>query len=236
MHTFDDDPTGQWQPHWRRLEAANAAERIGWALENFGEHIVLASSFGAQAAVCLHLVTRQRPDIPVILVDTGYLFPETYQFTDQLTERLGLNLHVYRPRLSPAWLEARYGRLWEEGREGLERYNGIVKVEPMRRALNDLGAEAWFSGLRRAQARSRRQTGVLELQNGRVKIHPIIDWSDDDVAAYLTRHDLPRNPRWHQGYASIGDVHTSRPLTDGLTEEETRFFGIKRECGLHQHV
>ncbi len=235
MHTLSGT-AGVWQSHNGRLETESAAERVSWALETFGERIVLASSFGAQAAVCLHLVTRQRPDIPVVLIDTGYLFPETYQFADQLTERLGLKLHVYRPRLSPAWLEARHGRLWEKGREGLERYNRIVKVEPMRRALDDLQAEAWFSGVRREQARSRRNTGVLELQNGRHKVHPIIDWSEREVEDYLTQHELPRNPRWHQGYASIGDFHTSRPLSDDLTEEESRFFGIKRECGLHQHV
>lgn len=75
---------------------------------------MLTSSFGAQAAVCLHMVTRQRPDIPVILVDTGYLFPETYRYIDDLTQRLDLNLQVYRAALSPAWQEARYGRLWEQ--------------------------------------------------------------------------------------------------------------------------
>ncbi len=89
------------------LEALDAAGRVRWALAHLpGEH-VLSSSFGAQAAVLLHLVTRQRPDIPVVLVDTGYLFPDTYRFVDDLTMRLGLNLKVYLPQVSPAWIEAR---------------------------------------------------------------------------------------------------------------------------------
>jgi hypothetical protein len=86
--------------------------------------VVLTSSFGAQSAVCLHLVTQQA-DIPVVLVDTGYLFPETYQFIDELSERLSLNLHIYRAQHSAAWQEARYGKLWEQGLEGIERYNWL---------------------------------------------------------------------------------------------------------------
>lgn len=219
-----------------RLAGVSAEQRVRWALDRFADRVVLSSSFGAQAAVSLHLVTRQRPDIPVVLVDTGYLFPETYQFVDELQKRLSLNLKVYRPRLTPAWLEARYGRLWEQGVEGIDRYNALVKVEPMRRALRDLGAEAWFAGLRRQQAGSREHLEVLAVQNGRYKVHPIIDWTDRDVYQYLQENDLPYHPLWHQGYVSIGDVHTTRRLEDGMSEEETRFYGLKRECGLHEHV
>ncbi|QIT56608.1 phosphoadenylyl-sulfate reductase [Aquisalimonas sp. 2447] len=218
------------------LEQATAQERVQWGLEQFGQRIVLSSSFGAQAAVSLHMVTRARPDIPVILVDTGYLFPETYRFVDDLTERLGLNLHVYRNALSPAWQEARYGKLWEQGVDGIDQYNRMNKVEPMQRALAELRAEAWFAGLRRQQASSREGLDVVAEQNGRFKVHPLIDWTDRDVYRYLVDHDLPYHPLWHQGYVSIGDVHTTRRLDDGMTEEETRFFGLKRECGLHEHV
>src|SRR5208282_4147821 len=111
------------------LEKVSAEERVRWALERFRPDIMLSSSFGAQSAVSLHLVTRQWPEIPVVLVDTGYLFPETYRFVDQLTARLKLNLKVYRSPLSPAWQEARHGKLWEQGAEGIERYNQINKVE-----------------------------------------------------------------------------------------------------------
>lgn len=218
------------------LEQLDAESRVSWALEQFRQRIVLSSSFGAQSAVSLHLVTSQQPDIPVILVDAGYLFPETYRFVDELTQRLDLNLHVFRPRLSPAWQEARYGKLWEQGVEGLDRYNLMNKVQPMQRALGELGADAWFAGLRRQQSSSRNERQVLEQQNGRIKVHPIIDWTDRDVYQYLTRHGLPYHPLWHEGYVSIGDVHTTRRLADGMNEEDTRFFGLKRECGLHELV
>ncbi len=218
------------------LADRSAQERVIWALERFGDRIVLASSFGAQAAVNLHMVTREWPDIPVILVDTGYLFPETYQFVDELVDKLKLNLKTYRAPMSPAWQEARFGKLWEQGLEGLEQYNRINKVEPMRRALEDLGAEAWFAGLRRQQSRSRSQLDVLARQNGRTKVHPLVDWTDRDIYRYLTANGLDYHPLWHQGYVSIGDVHTTRRLADGMSEEDTRFFGLKRECGLHDQV
>lgn len=219
-----------------RLEAANAEERVAWALATFRPRIALSSSFGAQAAVSLHLVARQWTEIPVILVDTGYLFSETYEFIDLLTERLSLNLKVYRAAMSPAWQERRYGKLWEQGLNGIELYNRINKVEPMNRALGELGVDAWIAGLRRQQSKSRENTSVLAVANDRIKVHPIVDWTDKDVFDYLKRHDLPYHPLWEQGYVSIGDWHTSRKLTDGLTPEETRFFGLKRECGLHEDV
>lgn len=220
----------------RELELLSAEQRVAWTLENFPDQVVLTSSFGAQSAVCLHLVTVQQPDIPVVVVDTGYLFPETYRFIDALSERLALNLHIYRAEQSAAWQEARYGKLWEQGLEGIERYNRINKVEPMQRALKELNAAAWISGLRRQQAQSRQNLDVLLWRNGRCKAHPLIDWTDRDVYRYLTQHDLPYHPLWEQGYVSIGDVHTTSRLADGMSEEDTRFFGLKRECGLHEHV
>jgi phosphoadenosine phosphosulfate reductase len=217
-----------------RLERLGAAGRIRWALEFLpGTHVV-SSSFGVQSAVMLHLLTRELPEIPVILVDTGYLFPETYGFVDELTERLGLNLKVYRSSLSPAWQEARLGRLWEQGLEGIEHYNQLNKVEPMGRALVELEAGTWFAGLRRQQAGSRSTLPALRIQDGRFKLHPVIDWSSRDVHRYLQRHQLPYHPLWEKGYVSVGDVHTTRPLGEGMSEEQTRFFGLKRECGLHE--
>src|SRR5450755_3316236 len=89
----------------RRLSGASPSERVSWALGQFGDALVFSTSFGAQSAVMLHLATRIAPGIPVVFIDTGYLFPETYQFADLLTRRLRLNLRVYRAAESPAWLE-----------------------------------------------------------------------------------------------------------------------------------
>lgn len=216
------------------LEGKSAQDRVAWAVDHLKPEIILSSSFGAQAAVCLHLCTQVWPELPIVLTDTGYLFPETYRFIDELTERLNLNLHVFHSELSPAWQEARWGKQWEQGVEGIERYNRINKVEPMQRALDVLGAQGWIVGLRRQQSSTRKKLGVLGIQSGYLKVHPIVDWNDKDVYDYLTKHDLPYNPLWEQGYVSIGDWHTSHKLVDGMAEEETRFFGLKRECGLHE--
>ena len=211
-----------------------AEGRVEWAAREYAGSIVLSSSFGAQAAVMLGLIAQVDPTIPVVLIDTGYLFPETYRFADELISRLKLDLRVYRPDLSPGWMEARHGRLWEQGIEGLAAYNKIAKVEPMQRALRELKARAWLAGLRRSQASTREDLPIAGLQDGRVKILPIVDWSDRDVHQYLSRHGLPYHPLWDRGYISIGDIHTTRPLTAELTPEQTRFFGLKRECGLHE--
>ena len=215
------------------LATATAEERVAYALDHWKSDILLTSSFGAQAAVLLHMVTRLWPEIPVVLLDTQYLFPETYRFVDELTERLGLNLKVYQSPLSREWQEARWGKLWEQGVEGITRFNVVNKVEPMGRALDELEVSAWITGLRRSQSSTRAGLQTLAVQEGRTKVHPIYDWSNKEVHQYLTRHELPYHPLWFEGYVSIGDVQTSRPLGADMTEEETRFFGLKRECGLH---
>ena len=217
----------------RWLGTLPAQERIAWARDSLAGPHALSTSFGVQSAVSLHLLTRAMPDIPVLLVDTGYLFPETYRYADALTERLALNLQVVRPQVGRAWMEARHGKLWEQGRAGLDAYNRQRKVEPMQRALRELGVLCWFAGLRRSQASTRAGIEFLELRDGRWKLHPIADWDDVAVGAYMLQHDLPEHPLVAQGYVSVGDVHTTRPLEPGMDAAQTRFFGLRRECGLH---
>ncbi|MDC5837831.1 phosphoadenylyl-sulfate reductase [Vibrio europaeus] len=216
------------------LEQLTAQQRVAWALENLEGQFAVSSSFGIQAAVMLHLVTEQKPDIPVILTDTGYLFPETYRFIDQLSEQLTLNLKVYRAKESANWQEARYGKLWEQGIEGIEKYNKLNKVEPMRRALDELEVGTWFSGLRREQSKTRASLPILSIQNGVFKFLPVIDWTNKDVHYYLEQNGLSYHPLRDEGYLSVGDTHTSKKWEPGMSEEETRFFGLKRECGLHE--
>lgn len=218
----------------RAIEFLSPAQRIERAAELLpGEH-VLTSSFGAQSAAMLHLVNAVIPGVPVVLLDTGYLFPETYSFIDELTERLNLNLKVFRADTSAAWQEMRFGKLWNQGVGGIERYNRINKQEPMDRALNELHAGTWFAGLRRAQATTRSRIAPIESRRGRYKVHPLFDWSDKDIGRYLEKHNLPYHPLWQKGYVSIGDWHTTRSLAEVASLEDLRFFGLKRECGLHE--
>lgn len=215
------------------LGSVDAAARVRWALANLPGPFALSSSFGAQAAVSLHLVAQADPGIPVILIDTGYLFPETYQFIDQLQKQLHLNIQRFASPQSVPEFEAQYGKLWEQGREGLDKYLELRKIEPMRRALQTLGTQTWFAGLRRSQAESRARLNPLEARDGRFKMHPIYDWSDRDVYLYLKAHGLSYHPLWDQGYISIGDWHSTKSLSEVTSAEELRFSGLKRECGIH---
>ncbi len=219
----------------RRFEAAPPEEIVDWAARCFGSGLVLSTSFGIQSAVMLHLVTRVVPDVPVVWVDTGYLPAETYRFADALTQRLGLNLHVAQSSVSPARMEALHGRLWEAGtKEALDRYDRLRKVEPMQRALGELGATAWLSGVRADQTAHRARLPIVGRQGDRYKISPILRWTNRDVHRYLKRHDLPYHPLFDAGYATVGDWHSSRPVTVADADaRDTRFGGLKQECGLH---
>ncbi|MEW6981075.1 phosphoadenylyl-sulfate reductase [Colwelliaceae bacterium 6471] len=215
------------------LEQQSAVERVEWAMANLPGHFVLSSSFGIQSAVMLHLMTQIDANIPVIVTDTGHLFPETYRFIDELTERLKLNLHVYSAKESAAWQLARHGEQWLQDAEALKQYNRKNKVEPLERGLNELEAGTWFSGVRRQQSEHRQGLSVVNILRGRFKVHPIIDWTNRDVHQYLTQHGLPYHSLWDKGYVSVGDVHSTRPLALGMDESDTRFSGMQRECGLH---
>ena len=205
---------------------------IRWASETFGDGLAMTSSFGAQSAVMLHLVTRVVPDLPIILIDTGYLFPETYHFVQDLTKRFSLNLKVYTPRVTPARYEALHGRTWEYA-EGLSHYHEVFKVEPLQRALEELNVTAWLAGLRGDQTDHRATLRTVEKQDNLYKVHPILKWTRQDIGKYMAEHKLPYHPLVEKGYASIGDTHSSRPISEGENERDGRFGGFAQECGIH---
>jgi phosphoadenosine phosphosulfate reductase len=219
----------------RQLSDRDAISIIEWAAETFGESLVMSTSFGIQASVMLHLATQIVPNIPIIWIDTGYLPSETYKFAEELTQKLNLNLKVYQGEISPARMEALYGRLWDrKDLESLNLYDRLRKVEPMQRALQELKAQAWLAGLRKDQTAHRQQLGKIGQQNNRYKILPILNWNSRDIYQYLTKYDLPYHPFFDLGYVTVGDWHSSRPLTaDDSNERDTRFHGLKQECGLH---
>lgn len=203
------------------LDRQSPQERIENALDLFGDGLVLTTSFGIQSAAMLHLATSIAPKIPVVFVDTGYLFPETYRFAAELTERLDLNLHTYRPRRTAAMQEAIDGQRWKGDAAARSAYNLENKVEPMERAVRDLNAAAWLSGVRSAQSGYRKALKVVENGDSFTKIYPILEWSNKDIHGYLKDNDLPYHPLFDEGYVSVGDVHSSSPGTQ------------RGECGLH---
>ncbi|MUI52494.1 phosphoadenylyl-sulfate reductase [Aliivibrio fischeri] len=216
------------------LGSLTAEQRVRWALKYLVGNQALTSSFGIQSSVCLHLYNQIQPNIPVIFIDTGYLFPETYQFINKLKIDLCLNVRVFRSEMSPSWQEATYGELWSQGVSGLKKFNRINKVEPMARAINELSLSVWHSGLRKEQSDTRKQLRFLDIQGHQFKFLPILDWSDEDVEIYIKEHDLDYHPLYYKGYVSVGDVHSSEPLKEGMAPEQSRFGGVFRECGLHE--
>jgi len=217
------------------VDRMSAEEIVRWADATFGDGLVVSTSFGIQSAVILHLAACVRPDIAVVWVDTGYLPPETYHYAETLTDKLQLNLKVYQASMSPARMEAIHGRLWEQDDvEALNLYDRIRKVEPMQRALVELGAKAWIAGLRSDQTEHRSTLKPVGVQWERHKILPILKWTSKDVYQYMMRHELPFHPLYEKGYTTVGDWHSSRPAgADDEHERDSRFRGLKQECGLH---
>ena len=218
-----------------QLKDATPQEIIQWACETFGDRCAMTSSFGINSAVMLHLVTQVKRDINIIAIDTGYLLPDTYHFANQLTNLLGLNVRWYAPRISTAHIEALHGELWKNDDDAsYQKYFDYTKGEPMQRALRELDVKAWIAGLGARQTQFRSTLRAVELQNGIYKIHPILKWGPKEKYFYLKEHGLPEHPLHEQGYASVGDWHSSRPVSkDDDNERDTRFGGKRQECGLH---
>lgn len=215
------------------LAALKAGDRLELLAARFGDRLAASTSFGLQSAVMLDLLARHAPRVPVVFIDTGYLFPETYRYAAELVERFGTDLRIYQPRMSAARMEALHGRLWEGGGESLEQYGLITKVEPMNRALTELGAEVWISGVRRSQSSTRADRAFAERQKRTLKVYPILDWADAQVSAYMHDRGLPPHPLAAMGYVTMGDWHSTSPAAPGGDAESTRFNGEKYECGLH---
>lgn len=213
------------------LETLRAGERISWIYETYGSRVVASSSFGLQAAVMLHLIAEHAPKIPVVWVDTGYLFPETYRYLEELSARFAVDLRRYVPQMTAAHQESLHGKLWEDDPKEYARLN---KIEPMNRALKEIGADIWLSGLRRSQSSTRVDRPLAEQQGRTMKVYPILDWADAQVASYFHTHDLPVHPLAEKGYLTMGDWHSTRKPEAGEAAESTRFNGQKYECGLHE--
>jgi len=216
-----------------QLSDLKAEERVAWAWSKYGRGLVLSTSFGLQSAVMLHLVRSVSTDIPVIFIDTGHLFPETYHYSEKLRKEYGVEAKVYSASSSPLYQEVRYGKLWEQGKEGIKKYNLLNKVEPMHRALKELEATAWLAGLRRQQSSTRAQRTFIEKQNGIAKVYPILDWDDKTISKYLADHNLPPHALEGAGYASVGDWHSTKKLSEAGSRDKARHGGHQRECGLH---
>ena len=164
-----------------------------WAL-SLGRSPIVSTSFGPYAAVTLHLASQIQPDIPVLWVDAGYGTPAMYRFADALTAQLGLKLHIVRPRRSRAHREAAEGPLPLLGDPRHAEFTREVKLEPFDRALTELRAGVWLTGIRGEETAARAEMQPVSMTaNGLVKVAPVLHWHSQQMHEYLKQHSLPNN-------------------------------------------
>lgn len=214
-----------------RLERASPKERLAFAVDAFGDGLLFTSSFGAQSGVLLHLWSQVARHLPVVFIDTGFLFPETLRYRDSLAALYGLEVKVVRPAVAPDELRAIHGEdLPRRDPDLCCELNKVSPLAPLRDA-----ARAWVSGLRRDQGASRRDVAILEPDvDGLVRVHPLATFTKQDVAAYLARHEIPEHPLARRHYLSIGCAPCTEPVADGEDERAGRWAWTgKTECGLH---
>lgn len=213
-----------------RLEACDARARLAYAVEAFGERLLFTSSFGAQSGVLLHLWSEVARHLPVVFIDTGFLFPETLAYRDELVKRLGLELRILKPDIANADFVARYGD--DIQRRDPDFCCGLNKVAPLAPLREN--ARGWVSGLRRDQSHAREGLAILERDEHLVRVHPLASFTRNDVASYLAAHDIPEHPLVKRRYLSIGCAPCTRAVLDGEDERAGRWaWTQKTECGLH---
>jgi phosphoadenosine phosphosulfate reductase len=216
-----------------RFAAAAPAAVVAWAVAQFPGRLAVSCSFGgASGMVLVDLALRLDPAVPVVYVDTDFLFPETYATVRAVEQRYGIRAVAVRSVLPPETQARLYGpALWERDADAC---CALRKVEPMQAVLSRF--DAYLTGLRRDQAATRAETPIVQwdAKFGLLKLNPLATWSEREVWAYIVAHDLPYNPLHDRGYPSIGCTNCTRPVAPGADPRSGRWSGSEKvECGLH---
>ncbi|GGX70608.1 phosphoadenylyl-sulfate reductase (thioredoxin) [Tateyamaria omphalii] len=196
----------------------------------FEGRVGLVSSFGTEAAILLHMVSRIDPYVPIIFLDTWKHFPETLEYRDTLVRQLGLsNIQTVTPRPDALKADDPDGLLHQRNPDLCCH---VRKSVPMLKSLRSLSC--WITGRKRQQAATRSDMTLFEIQDRWIKVNPLIDWTPEDVDNYFTEHDLPRHPLQAQGYPSIGCAVCTKPVAPGDDPRAGRWADSdKTECGIH---
>ncbi len=222
-----------------RLEKLPPEDRLAYAVDLFGDKLMFTSSFGAGSAVLLHLWSRVASHLPVIFLDTGFLFSETLAYKNLLAKRLGLNVKTVHPEIArDAFLAANGSDVMYTNSDFCCAHNKVAPLAPMLK-----NADAWVSGLRRDQSETRKNTPIL-LTTARdddsgtyLKVHPLATLTATNIAEYMQKFDLPEHPLKAKRYLSIGCEPCTRPVEEGEDERAGRWAGSgKTECGLHSRA
>lgn len=216
-----------------RFEDAPAEAVLRWALDEFGDEVALATGFGAEGCVLVHMLARMDKRARLFYLDTGLLFPETYELKERLEARYDVRFERRASSLSLSEQASSYGeRLWERSPAECCR---LRKIEPLVETL--AGLRAWITAIRRDQSPARADAHVVERDKkfGLIKINPLAHWSNKDVWNFIVKHEVPYNPLHDQGYPSIGCAPCTTPVQIGEDPRAGRWRGAtKTECGLHQ--
>ena len=223
------------EEHYGALATGEPRTILGWAATTI-DRLAIATSFQSSGLVILHMMRDIRPGLPVLFLDTGFHFDETLEFKDHIASMWDLNVVVLRGDHGSARRQAEiYGPALYQ--RDPDKCCFINKVEPLQRALANY--DGWISGLRRDQSPLRAATPIVEAQmlpsgDEVMKIHPLAQWTRDDVAAYVTEHGIPTHPLLEQGFRSIGCQPCTRAISDDEDERAGRWDGVaKTECGIH---
>lgn len=219
----------------RRLQDRPPWESLAWAAERFAPRVAFATGFGAEGCLVIDLIARHRLPIEIFTLDTGLLFPETYDLWRRLEGHYGLRIRPVRPALTVLEQARDEGDgLWHRDPD---RCCSLRKTEPLSHALS--GLDAWVTAIRREQTPERRGAEVVEWDGrfGLVKVNPLATWTHEEVWAHLRAHRVPVNPLHALGYPSIGCAPCTSPVRPGEEPRAGRWRGrLKTECGLHARL
>jgi phosphoadenosine phosphosulfate reductase len=221
-----------WSEAAERLQGAHPREVLRWAVDTFYPRLTMATAFGPEGCVILHLLAEVEPRVRVFNLETGYQFPETLALRDRIAERYGIEVELIRPATTVAEYEARNGG--PVYAHDPDRCCADRKLGPLRRAI--AGYDAWISAIRADQSAHRARASVVgwDAKFGLVKVNPLLTWTKRDVWAFVVANKVPYNPLHDQGFPSIGCWPCTRPVGPGGDERDGRWAGqAKTECGLH---
>jgi phosphoadenosine phosphosulfate reductase len=222
----------EWTDVNARLMGSTPRAILEWAVARFQPRLTMATAFGAEGCLLIHLLAELDAKVRVFNLDTGYQFPETLALCEQLRERYGIEVELVRPDVTTAEYENQHGGPMYAAHPDQCCYDR--KIVPLRRAL--VGYDAWITAIRADQSSHRAAASVVSVDRkfGLVKVNPLLNWTRRDVWAFIATHNVPYNPLHDQGYASIGCWPCTRATAAGDDERAGRWAGhAKTECGLH---
>jgi phosphoadenosine phosphosulfate reductase len=222
----------EWAEVNARLAQSTPQAILEWAVARFQPRLTMATAFGAEGCLLIHLLAEIDTKVRVFNLDTGYQFPETLALREQLHERYGIEVELVRPETTTAEYENQHGGPMYVTHPDQCCYDR--KIVPLRRAL--VGYDAWITAIRADQSSHRAAASVVAVDRkfGLVKVNPLLNWTRRDVWAFIATHKVPYNSLHDQGYASIGCWPCTRAVGIGDDERAGRWAGhAKTECGLH---